>query len=194
MPQLLETIRCQEGIVYNLPYHQKRVDKSRLELGGLTDKLDLSSFLTPPDKGLYRCRVLYAKTVHSIEYLPYTPKSFHTLKIVPSLIDYQYKYADRSGLETLLHAHPEADDILIEQNGFITDTTIANVAFFDGEKWLTPKKPLLEGTMRARLLDEGFLVPVDIRSNELENYQQVALINAMLGFTIINPKIISADN
>ena len=190
-PLLLETIKCENGTVHNLPYHQKRVDKSRKDLFGLEDKLELSSILQAPKKGLYRCRVIYARTLVSIEYIPYIEKNIHTLKIISSTIDYHYKYADRSKLDLLLQANPDADEIIIEQNGLITDTTIANIAFYDGNKWLTPEKPLLEGTMRAKLIDEGFLHPKKILSSEIDQYQQVALTNAMIGFKIINPTIIA---
>jgi 4-amino-4-deoxychorismate lyase len=190
LPTLLETIKCEDGIIDNLFYHQKRLDKSRRELFGFEDPLELSSLLKPPSEGLYRCRVLYSKTIESIQYIPYTPKAFNTLQIVSSSLSYEYKYAERSELESLLSAHPHADDVIIEKNGLITDTTIANLAFFDGKKWVTPEDPLLEGTMRAKLIDEGFLHPEIIRSEEISRYEQVSLINAMLGFKIINPKIL----
>ena len=190
LPILLETIKCEDGIIENLPYHQKRLEKSRKELFGLENHLELSTVLEPPVKGLYRCRVLYSKAIESVQYIPYIPKEFNRLQIVSSSLTYHYKYADRSELESLLNAHPHADDIIIEKNGLITDTSIANLAFFDGAKWITPQEPLLEGTMRAKLIDEGFLYPKNIRSEEISHYKQVALINAMLGFKIINPTIL----
>lgn len=190
LPTLLETIRCEDGTIDNLSYHQKRLEKSRRELFGFESPLELAPLLKAPHKGLYRCRVLYSRTIESIQYIPYAPKALNTLQIVPSSLSYHYKYADRSELESLLNAHPHADDIIIEKNGLITDTTIANLAFFDGKKWITPEKPLLEGTMRAKLIDEGFLHPQTIRSKEIAHYQQVALINAMLGFKIIRAAIL----
>ena len=78
------------------------------------------------------------------------------------------------------------DDIIIEKKGFITDTSIANLAFYDGEQWFTPKNPLLEGTMRAKLLDEGFLQTREIKRSEISHYTKVALMNAMIGFKILN--------
>lgn len=189
-PLLLETIKCEDGIIHNLPYHQKRVDRSRSDLFGLREELELSSVLKAPQDGLYRCRLLYNREVVSIEYLPYTAKEINTIKVVSSSIDYHYKYADRSELDTLLSSNPDADEIIIEQKGFITDTTISNIAFFDGEKWITPDQPLLEGTMRAKLIDEGFLHPKKIHSSTISQYQHVALTNAMIGFKIINPTII----
>jgi 4-amino-4-deoxychorismate lyase len=40
--------------------------------------------------------------------------------------------------------------------------------------------------MRAYLLEQGFLQPKDIPSDSLERYEKAALMNAMLGFKILN--------
>ncbi len=183
---LLETIKIEEGVVANLPYHQDRCDQSRQTLFKSTNKLDLASIIQPPQTGLYRCRILYADALHSIEYLPYVPKEIHSLKIVPSEIDYAFKYANREELTALLDAHQEVDEVIIEKDGCLTDTTIANIAFYDGKQWFTPENPLLKGTMRAKLIDEGFLQTKEIKKEDLTNYTQVALINAMIGFKILN--------
>ena len=186
MSLLLETIKIEDGKVHNLSYHQARCNKSREILFGLHDSLDLSSMIEAPPKGLYRCRILYNKTIHSVEYLPYIPKEIHTLKIVSSTIEYAYKYAHREALDTLLYSKEGIDEVIIEKEGYLTDTTIANIAFYDGRQWFTPTKPLLEGTMRAKLLDEGFLLKKKIKKRDLTHYTQVALMNAMLGFKILN--------
>jgi len=185
-PLLLETIKIEGGEVCNLPYHQARLDRSRKALFHTEDALPLSRIIEPPPEGLYRCRILYDSEVRSIEYLPYTPKKIHTLKIVPSDIEYGYKYADREAFESLLEAHRDVDEIIIEKEGLLTDTTISNIAFYDGKRWITPAKPLLQGTMREKLLDEGFLLKADITREMLKGYTHVALINAMIGFKILN--------
>ena len=186
MPLLLETIKIEDGNIHNLPYHQARCNKSREALFGLHDSLDLASVIEAPLKGVYRCRILYNKTIHSIEYLPYIPKEIHTLKIVSSTIKYDHKYAHREALDALLHGQEGIDEIIIEKEGYLTDTTIANIAFYDGTQWFTPTKPLLEGTMRAKLLDEGFLLKKEIKKEDIVHYTQVALMNAMIGFKILN--------
>ena len=185
-PLLLETIKIEEGEIHNLSYHQARCTKSRQKLFNCYDILDLSAIIDAPKTGLYRCRILYAETLHSIEYIPYVPKKIETLKIVSSNIEYSFKYANRDTLNALLEANRDVDEVIIAKNGLLTDTTLSNLAFFDGKKWFTPEKPLLEGTMRAKLIDEGFLQTKEIRQNELSDYSQVALINAMLGFKILN--------
>ncbi len=183
---LLETIKIEDGEVFNLSYHQARCDKSRKALFHSTDRLNLSSFIQAPPKGLYRCRILYDEKIHSIEYIPYSPKEIHTLKIVSSDLEYDHKYANRDTLNKLRQSQPDADDILIEKHGYLTDTTIANIAFYDGKQWFTPEKPLLKGTMRAKLLDVGFLHTRKIKKEEISDYTHVALMNAMIGFKILN--------
>ena len=180
--QLLETIRIENGKVHNIEWHNKRCNKSRLELFNVNKKIDLEEFIKPPQEGLYRCRILYDKEVNLVEYLPYSPKSIETFQIVKSNLDYHYKYANRDALNTLLVAG--ADEIIIEKEGFLTDTSIANIAFYDGEQWFTPQKPLLEGTVREKLLSEGFLNVRNIKSQEIKNFSHFALMNAMIGFQI----------
>ncbi len=183
---LLETIKIEDGEIHNLNYHQNRCTKSRQILFNSSDTLELSSIIDAPKTGVYRCRILYGEALHSIDYIPYTLKKIQTLRIVPSDIDYSFKYANRDALNTLLESNKDVDEVIIEKNGYLTDTTISNIAFLDGEQWFTPAKPLLEGTMRAKLIDEGFLQIKEIHKEDLPNYSQVALMNAMIGFTILN--------
>jgi len=182
---LLETIKIENGKVYNIHYHQTRCNKSRKILFDSMDILSLLSHIKAPSKGLYRCRIIYDTQIRSIEYIHYQEKDIQSLKIVPSALDYRHKYADRSLLVSLMKTNSDADDILIEKNGLITDTSIANIAFYDGKKWVTPKTSLLEGTQREKLLDTGFLTKKDIKKEELPHYTQVALMNAMIGFKIL---------
>jgi len=191
MPLLLESIKINEGRIYNLPYHQNRCDTSRESLFKNNTPLKLDSLIKAPPAGIYKCRILYTDTLHSIEYIPYQEKEIHSLKIVSSSIDYSFKYANRQALNLLLSQTPHTDEIIIEKNGYLTDTSMSNIAFYDGKDWITPKLPLLKGTMRQKLLDDGFLIKKNILPADLKDYSQVALMNAMLGFKIlkdINPK------
>jgi 4-amino-4-deoxychorismate lyase len=184
-PTLLETIRCEDGAIANLVYHQERCDNSRKELYATTDSLDLQSMIIPPKHGIYRCRITYAKNIQSIEYIPYQEKKIQSIKIISSSLDYHLKYTNRDTFTSLLSTHTDVDEILIEKNGYLTDISIANIALYDGERWVTPTNPLLKGTMRQKLLDEGFLHTRDIKKEDLSHYTQVALTNAMIGFKIL---------
>lgn len=179
---LLETIKINHGIIENIQYHQKRFDDSRIKLFDSINTINLKDFINPPNDGLFRCRVLYAQNIISVEYLPYSLKKFQHFKIVPSNIDYSFKYAYRKELEALKTNYPSFDEIIIEKNGLLTDTTISNIAFFDGKDWLTPAKPLLKGTMRAKLIEDNFLKTTDIKYNDIQKFTKFAIINAMMGF------------
>jgi len=183
--RLLETIKIENGEIFNLSYHQERLDRSRKALFSLENKLALAPLLEAPKNGLYRCRIIYGHKIDSIEYIPYTPKKIRCLKIVTSAIDYSYKYEERKELELLLSDEKNCDEVLIEKNGYLTDTTVANIAFYDKGTWFTPKQPLLKGTMRQKLIDEGFLKTKEIKKEDLMQFSKVALMNAMIGFKII---------
>jgi 4-amino-4-deoxychorismate lyase len=76
-----------------------------------------------------------------------------SLKLVEdNTISYRHKYSDRSHLLELMNMRGDCDDILIVKDGYITDTSFSNIVFFDGDKWVTPARPLLRGTMRESLL------------------------------------------
>jgi len=190
-PLLLETIKIKDGNIYNLIYHQKRCDMSRLHIFHSKEALSLKDTIQAPPKGLWRCRILYNKEIHSVEYIPYVEKNIHILKIISSPINYAFKYANRDDLNMLLKLEKNVDEVIIEKKGYLRDTTISNIAFYDGEQWFTPTHPLLKGTMRERLLDQGFLQTKEIQKENLSEYTQVALMNAMIGFKILKNITIS---
>lgn len=179
---LFETIKVKDGKIFNLAWHNQRFNKSRKKLFHASVKLDLAHYLTVPQTGLYRCKVIYNNEIQSIEFFPYEAKTFKTFKITNSQLEYAYKYTDRSELQALLDK--AFDDIIIEKDGLLSDTSIANIAFFDGNSWITPEVPLLEGTTRARLLEKGFLKLRKIKKIDLINYKNFALMNAMIGFQL----------
>ena len=180
--RFFETIRIEDGRAHNLFYHNLRLNKTIYDHFGFNPQIDLKNLIDPPTKGLFRCKVVYSDKIESIHYYPYTPKKIATLKIIEANIDYAYKYLDRSAIELLLTQKDSADDILIVKNGLITDTSIANVAFYRQGTWYTPKKPLLPGTTRQRLLDQGVLQEAPITIDELVSFEKMALLNAMIGF------------
>lgn len=190
-PLLLETIRIEEGVPCNLPYHQARFDQSRKILFQDATLINLDALINAPKIGIYRCRILYHTQTHSIEYIPYTAKIITKLKVIPSSLTYTHKYAARIMFNELLLAHPEVDDVIIEKDGYLSDTTIANIALYDGKVWWTPKVPLLKGTMRQKLIDEGFLHTCHIRKKDLKHYTKIALLNAMIGFKILDNTLLN---
>jgi 4-amino-4-deoxychorismate lyase len=173
---LFETIKCENGVAQNLKYHERRMFES-------TGKEFDLAFLRPPLDGTYRCKLIYKDEIESVEFLPYSKKEIKTLKVISAEIEYSKKFMDRNALEALFALRGDCDDVLIVKDGKITDTTIANVAFLDKNgRWLTPKSPLLKGTMRQKLLDDGFLKEADISLCDIGELQEIAVLNALRGF------------
>jgi 4-amino-4-deoxychorismate lyase len=183
MYPLFETIKVFERQFYNLKYHNQRLNFSRKVLFGSKEYLDLGNILTIPDfvdESLFKCRVGYGRQgVEQVEFFSYEMKLIHSLKIVyDDDINYSFKYTDRNDLENLLLKKEKCDDILIIKNGFVTDASICNIAFFDGNRWLTPSTPLLKGTRRANLLEKGQIYEEEVRVTDLKTFKKAALINA----------------
>lgn len=179
---LIETIRVDDGKVHFAEYHQQRVDRS-VGVGNICLE-QLISELELPAVGCFKLRITYtAERIVAHEIEPYIDRQIRTLRLVTDdTIRYDRKLSDRSALEALRDMRGECDDILIVRNGLITDSSYANVALFDGNSWVTPAEPLLAGTCRARLIDQGIITPRQISAASLGNYSKLTLINAMIGF------------
>ncbi len=189
---LFETICIQNGSIQHLSYHQTRFDASRAALfGSGLERLDIGTFIKPPTRsGILKCRIVYGREIIDISYTPYTQRAVRKLKRIDSSIGYEHKFTDREAIEELFSARGDADDILIVRDGLVTDTSIANIAFYNGRSWVTPKSPLLRGTTRERLIRSGFLVPRDIGIDEIDRFERFALMNAMIGFSPVESGII----
>jgi len=123
----------------------------------------------------------------SVSYHEYKKRDISSLKLIfNNEIDYSMKSTFREELDNLYSQRGECDDILIIKELLVTDTSIANIAFYNHGMWITPKNPLLKGTTRARLLDEGKLVEADIKVQELRSFSKVALLNAMTDFDVLD--------
>jgi len=172
-----------DGKLYNLEFHQARFEKAQREYLGISPQITLFKKLEIPEfakNGLFRCRVTYSKQIDKVEFLPHQFRQIKSLMLVADNdIDYRFKYADRERLNLLFEKRGNCDDIIIVKNGFITDSFAANLIFFDGRKWVTPETPLLPGTQRAKLLDEGRIFECRITSKNLKKFEKVGLINAM---------------
>ena len=184
MCQFIETIRIENGQINNLPYHQKRLEKtcSHFWPGGKIISLENELSDVPKVSGIFKARLVYQKDgVVDKSYFPYSIRQIRSLQLVESdYIDYTFKSTDRKALVELTGKQNGADEIIIVKNGLLTDTSYSNIAFHDGEKWFTPSNPLLEGTMRQSLIDQQILTPLEIHPEDIGNFKMVALINAMM--------------
>lgn len=185
----LETIRAVDGEIFHISFHQERYE-SVLKKFGAQDVKNLEQFIKPPKIGLYRCRLTYdlSKSPHKIEvtYHEYKKRDISSLKLVyDDKIEYALKSTCRDRLNALYDQRGECDDVLIIKNSLVTDTTIANIAFYDSDRWVTPALPLLKGTTRERLLRDKKIFEADIAVEDLKKFSKIALMNAMVDFDII---------
>ena len=181
----IEIIQLYHGVLLNMEFHQERFERTRREVLGLQNHPRLAELISIPaglDMGQLKCRVSYGKVVDLIEYERQEIRKVNSLKLVYSnVIEYAYKYADRSHLQDLYQHREDCDDILVIKQNCISDSFYANVIFWDGADWITPDTPLLAGTMRAFLLNRGLIREERISPDDLHRFKKFKLINAMNG-------------
>ncbi|MDD4150201.1 MAG: aminotransferase class IV family protein [Bacteroidales bacterium] len=185
MCRFFETIKIQDGIPQNLESHQKRIDKTSMGNYKVQSLFNLAALIYVPElysKGVSKCKFIYDDKHSSFYFEKYRPLEIKSLKLIfCDDIDYSYKYSDRTRIEDLRKLKADCDDILIVKDGLVTDTSFANIAFFDGYNWITPEAPLLEGTCRNRLIAEGRIIAKKIRWEDIKLYEIFVIFNAMRG-------------
>ena len=181
MPTFLETVHVLNGETLHLDYHQKRINDVFQFYYPSSPVLNIHDFfasLEIPQQGSYRTRLVYRTDWEFHEFIPYQSKNISKLTIVPTGdYEYTFKYADRSHILKKIAEHPEADDIIFSKDGKLQDSSIANLAFKQGDAWYTPKEPLHWGTTRRRLIEENILIERDIWETDLKDYSLICLIN-----------------
>jgi|SRR5690554_523390 len=178
----LETICILNGIVQNINAHKKRMQETASYYGFIAPELpNIEELLADGIKDCrVKCRICYHNDIRSISFEKYIPKKISTLKLVNASPDYSYKFSDRTVIEDLLQYRNGCDEILILRNGLITDTSYSNVVFSRENQLFTPYHPLLNGTKRQKLLNEGIIKEAQIDVDSLKDYDRVWLINALL--------------
>lgn len=183
MCRLFETIRIENGIPQHLSWHERRMDQAIKEFWPGSIPVKLSGLIhVPPEyfAGTIRCNIHYGPEITDIIFKAYEKRMIRSLKLVIyDTIDYHWKFKDRSQLELLFARRGVCDDILIVKNGLISDTSMSNIIFYDGLNRITPATPLLKGSCRDRLLEEGWLKEADIRPKDLPKFSGCKLVNAM---------------
>lgn len=186
MSLLFESIRVENGRFENLVYHEQRMKRSLKSLFGIDEPFDLEADLNHvpfPEKGIYKCKLIYDDEGRQLEFEEYRPRNVLRLKLVEhDRINYEFKYTDRKTLNHLYSLREECDDVLIIKRGLVTDTSIANVAFRKGNEWFTPWQPLLKGTMRQQLLEYNRIQEEEITLREIKDFDAIKIFNAMLRF------------
>lgn len=177
----LETIRVVDGIIEHSDYHIERMRQTCLfhyHEFGFEKILDN---LRVPENGILKLNIWYnqyEKEIKISEYVPASIKKIEILECDPDF-NYSFKYSDRSYLNSLLKSTCGADEIIISKNGFITDTSKANIVFEKNGKFYTPDTFLLNGTMRQYLLGSGKITETSIYAENIFDYEKMYFINAL---------------
>lgn len=197
----IEAIEWNNGQAHRLEYHQRRIDAAfrclypGTKAFNLEEELEKQQCISAseilkasqvpffPDQGKYKLRIQYDYQLRSVEFQQYHLREIKTLQMVEiSQKTMEYKSSSRELIDAAFARRGTADDVLLVRDGLITDTSYANVAVYDGQKWLSPRIPLLYGTRRAFLLDHQLIEVADISVDELSGFQSLRLFNALIEF------------
>jgi 4-amino-4-deoxychorismate lyase len=188
MSQFFESICINDGVAENLHFQQARVNKTLNAFDASQYSIDLTKIiqqLVLPTLGLFKLRISYdLKGNYQAACNPYQYRLMNHF----ALLDikghrYDYKYANRDWINEAL-AQSGKDEIIMHDDGLIKDCSYTNIVFFDGANWYTPESPLLEGTQRAKLIQEGIIITKALHVDELPNFQKFKCINAMIHWDI----------
>lgn len=178
---LFETIAIIDGKPQNLPYHQARFEQAMRAYFECEPQWQLAEVIIVPEafqQGLVRCRIDYNAQAFQLQFFSYTPRKFQHLQCVyVENLDYRFKYVDRKRLDSLKTL--QSDEVIIINNGMVSDCTIGNLLFYKAGKWYSSCDYLLKGTQLSKLIDEGVVTLVKMPVSDLKNYEKVMIINAL---------------
>jgi len=186
MYRFLESIQLNNGEFKRLSYHQARVDYVLKTYFPDKPAISLQEFLSKlnfPIHGLFKCRIVFTNEIQSIEFQPYIMRTIETLKLVEiDLKSTFFKSENREKLNEAFLQKGNCDDVLLVKEDFLTDTSYCNIALYNGENWITPRKPIIYGVNRAELVEKNVIIEGNIKVSDLKDYSSIRLFNAMIEF------------
>lgn len=182
--RFIETIRIENGAIVNMELHKQRMQQTTEYFFNKPIDFKLSAPIIPNEYLSKRLvyRIEYGLKIYQEEWSEYRMRKINSLQMVEdNSISYAFKYANREQLHTLLRQKKNADEIIVVQNGLITDTSFSNLVFETKEgKLITPSNYLLNGTKRQLLIKQGIVDEQPIRVSELSLFRKVFLVNALV--------------
>ena len=103
----------------------------------------------------------------------------------PGQVWLHHKTTRRATYTERARRHPDADDVvLVNRDGYVTETTIANLAArVDGVWWTPPLSAgCLPGVERGRLVETGRLQERDLTPADLRHAEAIALVSSLRGW------------
>ena len=185
MYQFIESIKIENGQAFLLNLHQQRIYQTFANFHHkcIINLHALLSSLQPPQKGLYKWRIIYnLNGDFEYQFVPYSFTEIKDFELVDNNeINYSFKYFDRTHIDTM-KKQSLAQEIIIVKKGFITDTTFSNLIFLKNGIWHTPKTFLLNGVQRLNLIHLGIIQETEINLEKLKEFSHFQIINAMNDF------------
>jgi para-aminobenzoate synthetase/4-amino-4-deoxychorismate lyase len=200
--QLIEAVRWDDGWLW-LDDHLDRLERSASYWGFKVDRYDVITMLEEAAAscpGASKIRVVAqpdgsvfvtAEPLHE-RWLPGPGPSSDpaTLAIDLEPIDTRnprlfHQTSDRRAFVVRAERHPRCEDVLlVNRFGYVTQASVANVAFLIDERWVTPPVTdgLVAGIMRGHLIADGMLEERSVSIHEALGADAVALVSSVQGW------------
>lgn len=187
--RLIETIKIVDGKCLNMEYHCRRAGF----------EIPLPTIAPEFYSGVVKWRIVYGDGLPiESQMMHYQLPKISSLALVDGgEIEYDKKHENRGEIDQLMTLRGSCDDILIIKNGMVSDTSFCNIVFENESGLFTPSTPLLRGTKRQKLLDDGVIKECQIAVEDIPKYRKAYLVNAMIELEdniSINPKLIYRNN
>jgi 4-amino-4-deoxychorismate lyase len=194
MSLFFESIKLENGRFHFLELHQKRMQNTVKNVFKKDVIFDLDNEIQKceiENSGLFKVKVIYDTNIKTINIEPYSIKNHQKIVFLHrEHINYTYKNIIRKSVE---FNKKTSDDAIFVVNGSLTDASYSNLALFDGKEWFTPKKSLLKGIKREYFFSTNQIKIKDIKLSEINQYSQIAFINAMRDFEKIYTFAVEGD-
>lgn len=183
MCQFIESIRVENGVIFLLEEHQRRVNgtfqcfdkqENTIKLNKIFEKENFEK------NGIFKFRIEYDLEGNFItENNPYTRAEIKEFQlIINDNVDYSFKYKNREVLEEMKRKS-EGREIIIIKNQCVTDTSFSNIVFFKNGQWFASSTYLLNGVQRQFLLKNNKIKEIEIGLDNISQFTHFKLINAM---------------
>lgn len=186
-------MRTEKGQVAELGRHMRRAVSSARKLGiALPDeeslRVEISKRLDEDDFAVGRLRICFSKDGVEYSHLPYIDElgpsilTFHPhTSLLVGAQDKTFPYDDRFAVldEAILYGFDDA--IIFNSLNQVTETAIANIAFYCEENWVTPplSAGLLPGVMRAIAIERCDVKVAQIHISDVPRCTGALLLNSL---------------
>lgn len=183
MCQFIESIRVENGVIFLLEEHQRRVNETFQYFDKQGNTIDLSKILSKEKfekNGIFKFRIEYDLEGNFItENSPYMRAEIKEFQlIINDNVDYSFKYKNREVLEEMKRKS-EGREVIVVKNQCVTDTSFSNIVFFKNGQWFVPSTYLLNGVQRQFLLKNNKIKEIEIGLDNISQFTHFKLINAM---------------